>query len=531
AFVVAIVVVFAGLYFVGYAVAGDKVPSGTSVAGVDIGGMARDEAATKLRRALQPRLTSPVTVAYDGKTFRITPSSAGVAFDLTATLDSVMGGSNWDPRHMLHVVLGGSAMDPVIRVNHTRLDSTLGRIAPALLVRPVDGGVTFVAGQPSATAAHVGRSLNVSGTARRLQHAIAAGTQRIRVAVAANPPRVDSRAVTRFIDDVAMPAVGSPVSLLVGGLRITLPPSVFAVTLRARVVEGKLRLGAFPAGLYARTRPYLRMLPHQPANAGFVFRQGRPIVTPSHAGRIVAQRDLADAVLRAVQRRGGHRAARVSLQRAGPTFTTARAKKMQIKARLGAASVTVGTTTSAAALRAVARSLDATLVKPGERFSFNQVVGRQDRPASVAAASSLYAAALSAGMTGFVSTPNRYYSTRFAVGRDAYVAPPTYDLSFVDSTPYGLLLHAWVSGAGDSLAVHLELWGTRYRSVALTTSPRIRVVPAGVRREGGATCTPQPGSVGFDIQVRRTLSRDGKVVGRDSRISHYEPRPAVVCGR
>jgi hypothetical protein len=66
-----------------YAYAGE-VPRGTTVLGVDLGGMSRAEAASTLRGRLAGRaaLAAPVSVVVGDKTVEITPADVGLAVDV-----------------------------------------------------------------------------------------------------------------------------------------------------------------------------------------------------------------------------------------------------------------------------------------------------------------------------------------------------------------------------------------------------------------------------------------------------------------
>ncbi|MBU2110744.1 MAG: hypothetical protein KKE65_03710, partial [Actinobacteria bacterium] len=64
----------------GYAAAGafasDRVPRGTTVGGVAVGGQTPAEAKQTLARAWQDRVDAPITVTVDGETTTVAPSEA-----------------------------------------------------------------------------------------------------------------------------------------------------------------------------------------------------------------------------------------------------------------------------------------------------------------------------------------------------------------------------------------------------------------------------------------------------------------------
>ena len=56
-----------------------RILAGVTVAGVDVGGMTRDEAVAAVKAATEPKLLRRVTIRADGKRFRITPARLGHA--------------------------------------------------------------------------------------------------------------------------------------------------------------------------------------------------------------------------------------------------------------------------------------------------------------------------------------------------------------------------------------------------------------------------------------------------------------------
>ncbi|MDP9417639.1 MAG: hypothetical protein M3P48_07390, partial [Actinomycetota bacterium] len=65
----------------GYALAGEAVPRGTTVLGVDIGGLTRGDAEQRLQDAFGERATMPIPVTANGKRLELDPAAAGIRFD------------------------------------------------------------------------------------------------------------------------------------------------------------------------------------------------------------------------------------------------------------------------------------------------------------------------------------------------------------------------------------------------------------------------------------------------------------------
>jgi lipoprotein-anchoring transpeptidase ErfK/SrfK len=68
----------------------DLIAKGVTVAGVKVGGMRADAAATKLRAQLAPTLERPVRVAVAGHRFKLTPQRSHLAADVDGMVDEAL---------------------------------------------------------------------------------------------------------------------------------------------------------------------------------------------------------------------------------------------------------------------------------------------------------------------------------------------------------------------------------------------------------------------------------------------------------
>ena len=93
-----VLVMGVGGWVAAYAGANGKVPRGTTVAGIDIGGRDRTAAAAALARGLQRHGQDPITVAVGTVTTQVAPADAGLSVDYVATVAKALGPRSWDPR-------------------------------------------------------------------------------------------------------------------------------------------------------------------------------------------------------------------------------------------------------------------------------------------------------------------------------------------------------------------------------------------------------------------------------------------------
>ena len=96
---------------------GDGLPRGTTVAGVEVGGMSETEAVATLTKALGAQAKAPIPATVNGDAVSIAPESAGLSFDAEATVAG-LSGRIWNPVTLLSQFTGGPVLDPVVDVTH-----------------------------------------------------------------------------------------------------------------------------------------------------------------------------------------------------------------------------------------------------------------------------------------------------------------------------------------------------------------------------------------------------------------------------
>lgn len=529
-FVFGLVGVLAALYAVGFFVAGDKLPSGTAIGGVDVGGMTSDQARTAVQEELAPRVGRPLSLVAAGRTYRIKPQRAGLAFDIDASVDTALGGASWDPRHMVRVLLGGSDYQPELVVDTGELSALLAKVAADVERDASDATVSFGTGQPQVEFGRSGQVLDVKDSTRRLTAAVRAGDSRVRLAVTSVDPEITNSEASTFAGTVATSAVSEPVTLRVTDAKVVVKPKLFAPALRTEVVDSDLRLSVDAERLYGRSRAAIESLPHSPVNARIGFGRSRPVITPSRTGITVSPDDWAAAVLKAVSRKGDDRTARVKPSPQEAAFTTKDARGLGVT-KLVSAAGTRYPTLPAAELAPSARQLDGVLLKPGETLSFlDRLDAGRDPQAATLLAATTFDAAFGAGLTVLERSPLVFYTGEYPLGRDARVSPPGRDLQLRNDSPYGVYVRATVErlrGGGASL--HVDLWSTPYWQIRVQTSNRYQLEKPRTERVRSPRCRPQPGFPGFEVDVTRVFLRHGKRVDSDVTHSQYTRQDRIIC--
>jgi vancomycin resistance protein YoaR len=529
-FVLSFALVLGSLYAVGHVLVGDRLPADTTVAGVDIGGMTSGEARTVLQSELVPRVEKPVKATVAGRTFVLDPQETGLTLDIEATVDEALGGGSWDPRHMLNVVSGGGEISPVIIVNADEMRAALRVIEKSVKRRPIDAQVSFGGGQPQVALAVQGRRLNSGRAAEKLRAALLSRRSSVSLPLAAVEPDITSIEATRFTSDVAELAVSAAIPLRVADTVVRLAPSVFEPALRAKSVDGGLRLDVDADALVARSRRVIASLPDQPVNARIGFEGDRTVIRPSRVGVGFTEAQWAAAVLKGATRKEGERLVVVRTSPTRPDFTTQQAQLLEIDTPVVSRVVRYEESVSGYGTLA-ARRLHRLFLRPGETVGLRDRASvRLDRRAATLAASAMYEVAFRAGLTVVERIPSPVYVSSSTPGLDATLSKPGSDLVIRNDTPYGVLVRAYVeplrSGLGE---LHVELWSSPFMNVTVTSSERYNVVAAGVVEKQGPGCMPRPGADGFEIVVRREMSRGDGTRRVETTHTRYQPLPAIRC--
>lgn len=446
AFLLVLVGALGGVYALGYLVAGDKVPTGTTVAGVEIGGMSRAAARGLLEREVDAELRQPLTARAGTFTQKLVPALSGVSFDVDATLDEAMGGADWDPHHMLAVVQGGGRVDPVLSVDADSLRSVLTPLAADVSVAPVGASVSVQSTRAVVHPGRPGRRLDVGAASQRIISALQQQAAAAQIRLASVAPPVDTAAAHAFVDNTVGPALSGPVVIAVAGAEVTVTPAQFGPALRVAQMPGALRLGIGADDLFARTVSLLTSAPGRPVNARIAFHGSTPVVVPSRAGTVVDKEVWAKAVLLAATSGDGRRAV-AHVHPAVPAFTTRDAEALHIEVPIATATKPARAA-DGGPLVVQTNRLNGTVVLPGADFSYRRSTGQRG---SSTLSPTLTAATQSAAEHGGMAITRR-------------LATPPYgrDLSFRNTSDFPVYVRSWlVRRAGAPPTVHVQLWSSR----------------------------------------------------------------------
>lgn len=550
----AVVLLLGGGYAAAGAFASDRVPRGTTVAGVAVGGQTPAQARSTLETELADRVDAPISVGVDGRSVEVDPAEAGLSFDLDASVEAAGGGSSWAPDRLWDYWTGGDEVDPVVDVDGSAMTDTLDRLEGELGTEPVDATVTFTGSSVRTTKATTGELLDDEAAREALVAAYLSEEPTAELDLVDVQPEITDADAEVAVEELANPALASPVTLLFGETPVKLRPADYAKALSLEPEGGELALAVDPDVLTELVGDATAS--GEPVDATIRIVDGEPKVVPAKPGVDFADEDVYDVFIDLLDEPAGERRAEVDATVVEPEVTTKDIRKLGIKEQVS----TFTTYYPHADYRntnigRAAELTNGTLLLPGETFSMNDIVGertrengftegfiisngilREDLGGGVSQlATTLFNAMFFAGLEDVEHKPHSFYIDRYPVGREATVAWGVLDMRFRNDTKHGVYVQSFIrpSTPGTQGSVTVSLYSTKVWDIEARASNRYAYTEPRVRYLQTDDCYAYTGSQGFQIDVFRDFRRPGKdkVVRTEKFHTVYTPSDSVRCGK
>jgi vancomycin resistance protein YoaR len=528
----------------------DRLAQGTTIAGVDVGGMTHDGAKAELQRRYARIQSVPLAFTAAGGVFKISARTVGVQPDWDAAIANAAeqgGGAGFLRGYRrLELQLFPEDVAPPIKTYDAALDYEL-----TLLSKAIDA--------PHREAYLVRRGLHITiapgATGRRLDTAVARqvivdALASFSRAPAALPVVTDAPSVTvaslTSSQRRATRIISAGVTLDAGTKRLVIPRWRLAKLLDLSTMRFE---GPTADAYFARLERQVDM----PAkDAQFAISGSRIRVVPSQAGLTLDVPRSAAAILAAASQ-PANRVAKLTLAESQPKRTTAQAQAMGITGIVGSYETLYGGDANRIHnVQLVAHLVDGKLIAPGATFSFNGTTGERSAEKGFLVApviingelqtglgggvcqvsTTVFNAAYEAGLRITARTNHALYISHYPLGRDATVNYPDTDLKFVNDTPHWLLLRTWVG----SSSLTVVLYGTPQNRKVETFPQPLRVVAAPpVQKTVDATL--KPGEVvvddgGVPAQAtsveRKVYDTKGTLLSDETWFSSYTSEPKIV---
>ena len=556
-----------------------RIFPGVSVAGVDVSGLSPNDAALRLSQTLSFPITGKILFRVADKVWVASPAELGMVFDPSASAVAAykFGRSGFGALAGQISARGlGADVAPVIIFDQRVAYTYLQNIGSQINQPVVEANLHLEGTNVAAQAGQVGRSLNLDATLIYL------GAQ-LQTFRDGEVPLVIQEAAPRLIDvssqaDAARRILSQPLTLTLPNYRegdpgpwtydIPVVANMIAVGIVENGGQAEMQVGLDPTALRLSLNELKTYVDRQPTNARFVFNDETGQIEPIAASSVGRSMDVEASVVAINEAllRGEHTVALTVGEQLPAVVDTA------IGADLGITQLITSYTTyfygssneRIQNIVAASERYHGLLVAPGETFSMGSVLGDVSLENGFAEALIIYGGRTIKGVGGGVcqvSTtlfrtvfnagfpvveryPHAYRVSYYEkdasnnidptlAGLDATVYFPLVDFKFSNDTPYWLLMETYVDVGTRTLT--WKLYSTSDgRSVTWETTGPTNVVPPlpPIFEENPELKAEQMKQVdyaaqGADVNVTRTVWRNGQIYFTDQFQTHYQPWAAV----
>lgn len=246
---VAVVGILGVTYGTGLLLDHADVPKGTTVLGVDIGGLSKHEAVNKLDEGLGGRTTKPFTIDAAGKKTSLKPSVAGLTFNTEATVRSAAG-RDYNPVSVIGSLFGMEReADPAVKVDGPKMKSALAGVTSqpgGTGGGPSDGMVKFAGGKPVAVKGKPHKVVDMEKSSGALEkaykeRAISGRNEPVTLPVSLQQPRVTDKQLTEAVNGPARTAMSGWVWLEAGDVKVPFSQKTMGKFLTMQIGGGDLQ--------------------------------------------------------------------------------------------------------------------------------------------------------------------------------------------------------------------------------------------------------------------------------------------------
>ena len=481
----------------------ESLPAGTSVGGIEVGGLSPQEALQRVEAAWRPFLDSPAVIRLDGRVWRPSGSDIGLRADFQTPLREIVAstatGGVLD--RMAGLPTASNPTTPVVSYDREIARRYLRSLAAGFDQPAVSAALQLRNdGRMSLTPGQAGRVVDVERALADLEAGLAqrAVGHEVNLGYRLDEPIVSTSDAEAALE-TARQMVGQPIRLIHGSGGWMIEPG----QLRDALVIDRDDAGLAPRIEITRFNDVFQRiadtLSAEPRHGVFEFDEEQDRVLgfqPGHPGQRLDRPALERAILDTV-RQPAERRVEVPVILLNKEFDTF-ANPLGIKELLGVgSSIYKGSPDYRDHNIAVgAAKLDGMIVRPGETFSFNERIGAftkaegwvegsvivEDRTEQgigggiCQVSTTLFRAVLAAGLPIEERWPHlyrvRYYEMGGApIGYDSTIFSPGIDLKFTNDFENPIMLRALID---RRLAIlDFEIWGTADGRKVTLNEPRL----------------------------------------------------------
>ncbi len=521
-----------------------SLPRGTTIAGVEVGGMSEDEARAAVVRAAATEVTRPIRLVAPGGRIASTRGSRLSAEPLVdEALDAALERGTVG-RVLARVgIRPGPDVDLAYRLAPVpvakladRLDSRFGK--------PWRDAGVVVADDLRVVTARSGTGVD-RGALRRALRTLPSRVELSFVPALPVVSTAEAEAAVARIERL----LDGPRRVRFGIRESTLTPKRLRALVRTERQDGTLGVLLDPKGLGASLRLRLGDYEVAPREATFAVGPAAVRVVPSRPGRALDVERIGRSLVSNLE-------STVHLGRftkTPPAFTTEDAEKLDIQELVSEFTTYYSCCQPRVTnIQRAAQLLDGTIIRPGEAFSLNEALGKRTVEKGFVAApqifdgrledavgggisqvaTTLYNAAFFAGVKLVAHRAHQFYISRYPMGREATVSWGGPELVFRNNWPAAILMKVTASDSAITVRLYSRKLGRRVETT--TGEPYSPVAPRTITSSNpslppGTTSTLQSaGASGFTVQYTRKVFKGPKLLANEHYTVRYDPQNAIV---
>lgn len=521
----------------------DTIPYGTTIGGVDVGGMDEAQARAALEKAAAARLARPVRLVADGGSLSTDGATLGATPLVEEALRPALDAGSVD-RVLARIGLrDGPGLELAFRPAPVRAARLGNRIDRRFGTSPRDARVV-VADVVRVVEARDGEAVDRRSLRRALRRLPAQIELRVTTAapvVSTAEAETAAATIERLLD--------GPRRVRFEDSTATLTPTRLRALVRTTRENARLGVSLDPKGLGASLRLRLGRFEVPARDATFTVDARRARVVPSKPGRAL---DL-ERVSRSLTSNLESTVHRARFTVSAPAFTTEDAEKLDIDELVSEFTTYYQCCPPRVTnIQRGAQIMDGTIIRPGERFSLNEVLGRRTPERGFVEAPQIfngrledavgggvsqiatttYNAAFFAGVQIVTHQPHEFYISRYPMGREATVSWGGPELIWRNDWPAAILVRAFADS--DSISVRFYSSKLGRRVVTTTgepseyTAPRTLTTSNSGLEPGTTRVVQSAGPSGFLISYTRKVFRGPKLRRSERYVWRYRPENAIV---
>lgn len=555
-------------------------PSGTVGIAPGADGLGINASATlsQVRQRLASLSTQPVTLA----TVPVAPAVSTSALEgglkqaekiASKPLVLAANGATWEVdtgtlRTLISVQAGADGRAPAVTLRSEQLAAYIGTLSPQVDKPGQNATVVWQDGKFTVKSSVLGQTLDVDKSVAEIERALTAGQHQVTLQMRPQSAKIgdaDAEDAARRAEAL----VAQPVKVNWGGGSADVAPATLAAAVRFEPQPDqtqKLAVSLDSGALGAIVQGLAKQVEVPAQNADLRYLNGKvTVVSPEKAGVTVDVAASAAALKNAVLSRG--QSAQLVTTTVEPQITAAMASTIVIRDKLSSAATYYGGSLPNRRFNvdlAVER-VNGALIPPGGVFSFTGTVGAIDLNSGFKVGYGIVATSNGSVSTvpsvggGVCQVSTTAFQAAFWAGMPIvernwhlywiplYGQPPS-GLTGLDATvdtdagldfKFKNTTNDWLAvvGTADGQWVRFELWGTKPNWTVKVDDPVVtNVVKADTTMQyqntdqlaKGTTVYVERAADGFDVNIRRQVLQDGKVIDDLNLKSHYVPSANVT---